>query len=87
MRHRAKVRAYIDEVKLAAGCLDCGYKEHSVALDFDHVRGVKEFNISQGYARRSWAALLREMDKCEVVCSNCHRVRTARRKAETQGKG
>lgn len=31
----------------------------------------------------SWAAILLEIEKCEVVCSNCHRIRTAERRGES----
>ena len=67
----------LGEIKLAAGCKDCGYREHAVALDFDHVFGPKEIRI--GSTRSSWDKILLEIAKCEVVCANCHRVRTARR--------
>lgn len=58
-------------------CLDCGGTFAAVSMDFDHVRGVKVLSISYmarfGY---SVANIIKEMDKCEVVCANCHRVRT-----------
>jgi hypothetical protein len=63
---------------MARGCTDCGYRTHPEALDFDHVDG-KRFTISRAVAH-SWDDLLAEIDKCEVVCSNCHRVRTAQRR-------
>jgi hypothetical protein len=49
-----------------------------LVLDFDHL-GDKRFNISQALPDRNWAAILAEIEKCEVVCANCHRRRTARR--------
>ena len=51
-----------------------------VVLDFDHLRD-KEFNVAYGLHYRAWSKVLAEMEmeKCEVVCSNCHRRRTARR--------
>ncbi len=51
-------------------------------MDFDHVRDVKAFSIMQSVNSRGLPTLLREIAKCEVVCSNCHRIRTtARRRA------
>lgn len=73
-RHQER-RQKLDEIKLASGCVDCGYKAHAVALDFDHVRGEKSFTISYMICR-SWKAMAAEIAKCDVVCSNCHRVRT-----------
>jgi hypothetical protein len=58
-------------------CVDCGEKD-PVVLEFDHLRD-KAFNIGRSLAYRSWAAILAEMAKCDVVCANCHRRRTARR--------
>jgi hypothetical protein len=76
----ARQRAIIQTIKLTAGCADCGYKEHPEALDFDHVRGEKLFNISMK-AIGSLKRLLAEIEKCDVVCANCHRVRTAQRRS------
>lgn len=73
-------RDRVAAIKEAAGCFDCGYAAHPAALDFDHLPGSeKSFCIGQG-ARYPWATVLAEMAKCEVVCSNCHRVRTAERR-------
>jgi hypothetical protein len=59
-------------------CLDCGESD-PVVLEFDHLRD-KQFSIGQELTRRNWASILVEIDKCEVVCANCHRRRTARRR-------
>ena len=59
-------------------CLDCG-KTDSVVLEFDHLRDKLEHVsvlVSQG---ASAAKLVREIEKCEVVCVNRYRRRTARR--------
>jgi 5-methylcytosine-specific restriction endonuclease McrA len=58
-------------------CSDCGERD-PVVLEFDHVRD-KRFSIGAEIARQPWQALLDEMAKCDVVCANCHRRRTARR--------
>lgn len=76
--YRTRRTAWIREIKLASGCVDCGYNEHAEALDFDHL-GDKSFALSDWYGRGK-AEILAEIEKCEVVCSNCHRVRTARRR-------
>lgn len=59
-------------------CVDCGEKD-PIVLEFDHVRGVKVRTIADMIGRRSsWASILVEIGKCDVVCANCHRRRTAK---------
>lgn len=73
--------ALVAEIKLARGCADCGYREHPAALDFDHLPGhKKKFGIAAGCHKYSWEDVLIEIAKCDVVCANCHRVRTYERK-------
>jgi hypothetical protein len=62
------------------GCTDCGYAEHPEALQFDHIPIYeKECDIAQ-LADASKERYLRELEKCEIVCANCHAVRTANRR-------
>ncbi|MFD0397752.1 hypothetical protein ACFVHI_06680 [Kitasatospora sp. NPDC127121] len=71
-----------DRLKLARGCADCGWSEWARGLDWDHVRGAKSANVSQLIAdRKPWSEIAVEIAKCEVVCANCHRIRTAIRRA------
>ncbi len=59
-------------------CVDCGEAD-PVVLEFDHVRGVKLANIAQLIIRKvSWNSILAEIKKCDVVCANCHKRRTAK---------
>jgi hypothetical protein len=73
-RRYQKAKALRNEIKLAAGCIDCGYKTHAAALHFDHVRGVK---VASPAAIQSMPQLLAELEKCVVRCANCHAVRHA----------
>ena len=75
----AKRFRMLSEIKLASGCTDCGYNEHPAALQFDHVRGEKVNNVSY-MRRRAWELVLDEIAKCDIVCANCHAVRTAERR-------
>ncbi len=70
--------AYVNDLK-AAPCVDCGGRFPAVAMDFDHISGTKLIGISELRHYNSLARLQRELEKCEVVCANCHRVRTAAR--------
>ena len=75
-RLRKKFSDYIRAFKLKAGCAICGYNEHACALEFDHIDpSQKLFNVSQGKSH-SWSAFLAEIDKCRVLCANCHAVET-----------
>lgn len=76
---QAGKRTFIQMVKMVP-CLDCGVSYPPVAMDFDHVRGTKLFNLNKGWAK-AWAAIHSEIEKCDIVCSNCHRVRTMLRRA------
>jgi hypothetical protein len=71
-----KIKKFISEFKLKIGCKDCGYNKHHAALDFDHIKGNKSINVSHA---KSINSALKEIEKCEVVCSNCHRIRTYNR--------
>lgn len=67
-------------IKLTKGCMDCGYNSHAEALDFDHRdKRNKQFSIGGGTGF-SRAKILAEMKKCDVVCANCHRIRTKQRR-------
>lgn len=57
-------------------CVDCG-ESNPLKLSFDHVRGVKSFNISGSTHRRSLKRIKEEIEKCDVRCLNCHAARTA----------
>jgi len=61
----------------ARRCADCGERD-VIVLEFDHV-GNKAFNIGNALRERAWPQILAEIEKCEIVCANCHRRRTARR--------
>ncbi len=58
-------------------CADCGESDVLV-LEFDHV-GEKSFGIATALRDRLWPDILVEIGKCDVVCANCHRRRTAQR--------
>lgn len=58
-------------------CTDCGEAD-PIVLEFDHLR-EKRFGIASGIRERPWKEVLAEIEKCEVVCANCHRRRTSRR--------
>jgi len=63
-------------------CADCGGIFHPHSMDFDHRDpSTKAANVSNLLKLTRREDLLREISKCDLVCSNCHRVRTTRRRA------
>ena len=71
MTRRLENRRRLDALK-AVPCLDCGLSFPPEAMDFDHVRGKKEGNVSD-MVGRPWPVLKVEVAKCDVVCATCHR--------------
>lgn len=70
-------QALINEYKMEKGCINCGYADNPVALDLDHRDPEhKTGNISNLLRYSSWAVVLAELEKCQVLCANCHRVKT-----------
>ena len=70
-------RRRILEYLLNHSCVDCGERD-PVVLEFDHLRDKREALSSYAAGARSWATILKEIEKCEVRCANCHRRKTAR---------
>jgi len=78
---------WFDSLKIGP-CSDCGVVHQPYVMDWDHVRGTKKYNLS--YLRRRWSCkstkrqILKEIAKCDLVCSNCHRERTHQRTQEAR---
>jgi len=60
---------------LAHPCVDCGNGDTRV-LEFDHISYNKKHIISQMYRTYAWKSILKEINKCEVRCANCHKIKT-----------
>lgn len=73
---RSKLRRYVQQIKQENPCTDCGENYPYYVMDFDHL-GDKSFDISRLHGKVSTIeGLQKEIDKCELVCANCHRFRT-----------
>lgn len=84
-KNKLLVKEFIDTYKRERSCVDCGFsgKEFPYVLDFDHLHkgSVKKFNIgSWSRSVLSVVAITKEIKKCELVCANCHRIRTFSKK-------
>lgn len=66
--------AKIKSVEYKGGCCEiCGYSSCIAALTFHHVDPLfKSFNLSGTNLKKSWNTLVLELDKCRLLCSNCH---------------
>ena len=85
--YKARARTHTDRVRKEIAkllksradvpCVDCDVRYPHYVMDFDHVRGEKAGNIAD-YSTHGWSlkTAQAEVDKCDVVCANCHRERT-----------
>ncbi len=74
---RLKQLKILNRIKLECGCAHCGYDENPVALQFHHVdKTKKSFTISK--SSKPIMIMLRETEKCEVLCANCHAIEEQR---------
>ncbi len=77
-RKKATIKKFCNRVKLFKGCAECGYKKHPAALHFNHIDPTKKAgNVSK---MKTWESVKREMRKCEVLCANCHAIKTVSEK-------
>lgn len=76
-RYRQRAIDLINEIK-SNPCADCGQTFDPVCMDFDHL-GDKDFAMATA-KQRSTESILKEVAKCDIVCSNCHRLRTKKRR-------
>jgi hypothetical protein len=80
---------HADAVKAERGCRDCGLSlpEHPEVFDFDHIDPTtKVSNIAALYTKGTFEEFVAEIAKCEVVCANCHRIRTRSRESNAFGR-
>jgi hypothetical protein len=77
-RYREKRDRRVAELMEYAGgeCVECGYDECWHALDFHHRNPEeKEMEMNRSNITKGWDRLISEADKCDLLCSNCHRER------------
>ncbi len=73
-------RSVIARYKTIKGCVDCGYAGHHSALEFDHLPEFEKNRTVASMMYSSWEVIKAEIAKCEIICSNCHSIRTWQRK-------
>ncbi len=84
-RKQAHIQAMKDLVNTikTGPCTDCGQTFHPHVMDFDHINDDKTDNISSLVTHGdSEYKIMQEIAKCELVCCNCHRMRTYNRRQD-----
>ena len=72
-KRRKKLRLMAIQYK-GGECQICGYKICAQALEFHHLNPKKkDFGISMAGTTRAWTKIQTELDKCLILCANCHR--------------
>lgn len=74
-RKRDAIRKWVYDLKENTPCTDCNKRFPYYVIDFDHLKD-KTQTISRLINNGSWIQIKSEVAKCEIVCSNCHRIRT-----------
>lgn len=83
-RSQQRLHAWVRKLK-ERPCTDCGRRYPYYVMDFDHCRGEKLIEIAQAVgANLSRERIEAEIKKCDVVCANCHRKRTHKRKQRSR---
>jgi hypothetical protein len=79
-RHSRELAKKVFEYLSSHSCVDCNESD-PVVLEFDHRdRAKKKFSIANAVRNaNSWDTILKEIEKCDVRCANCHRRMTAKR--------
>ena len=84
-RRRIEISAWAFELKRGRFCTDCKHSFHPAAMQWDHTGSDKTANVSDVVRNgSSKKRILAEMSKCELVCANCHAIRTYNRRGIAQ---
>lgn len=71
-KQRRKIKLMAIEYK-GGKCQICEYDKCPGALDLHHINGQKLFGIGEKEYTRSWKKIRDDLNKCVLVCANCHR--------------
>ncbi len=73
-------RRWMAEIKSGVPCADCGEIFPIYVMQWDHLPEFQKIDeVSAMVSSRTREAVLEELKKCELVCANCHVIRTANR--------
>lgn len=77
--YRTQMTTEVNRIKEASPCTDCGESYPACVMQFDHTGDDKVLAVSRLLRSKGWPTVLDEIAKCELVCANCHAVRSWRR--------
>ena len=76
-RNRTKKRRIVHKQRaieyLGGKCIRCGYNRNWAALDLHHTNGDDKDLCISNIMHFSWVKILKELEKCILLCANCHR--------------
>lgn len=76
-KRSAKRMAVLRRYKLKLGCRMCGFRGHHAALTFDHRDPTtKVHEITRSLSGLKWTTIKAEVRKCQILCFNCHMIKT-----------
>lgn len=81
-KHSLYMRKLIKRYKTIYGCSLCGYNKHPDAIHFDHIKPSDKHMEINKMAAYSKKAIKKEMEKCRLLCANCHAEHTAKQREE-----
>ena len=79
-RQRATNREFVINIKESTPCMDCNKKYPYYVMHFDHIYEKSASISNLVRASYSLKRIQQEIDNCEIVCANCHAIRTYERK-------
>lgn len=71
-----KRRLVLDRYKRMKGCVECGFKGHPAALEFDHRDPTDKTRTVASLMYHSWEKIRQEVLKCDIRCANCHQIKS-----------
>lgn len=73
----SRAKAYVDNYKMNEGCSRCGFADHPVALQMNHLNpSTKTKTVATLVKKGVMETIKKELAKCEVLCANCHSIHT-----------
>lgn len=74
--YREKVREYVRTQKESGSCKDCGVAYPYYVMEYDHIEDNKIRSVAKITSNGSMDQVIKEIAKCDLICSNCHKIRT-----------
>jgi len=72
-RKKKKIKDWLENYKKDKVCIRCG-ESRFYCLDFHHrIKEEKEYCVTDAYVFGTWRFIKKEIDKCDILCANCHR--------------